>query len=381
MGGSIGWRDLEALSRAVLAVTGQTSTREVLQMIVESARDLLDAEYAALGVPDDDGRFADFYAAGISDEQWKAIGPVPRTHGMLGEMLISYRPQRYDDVRRHPDFAGWPSAHPLMKSFLGAPIVDGSEILGAVYLANKRGGGSFTDEDENLLEIMAAHAALALSRARMLERYRELTLLEERSRVARELHDAVAQKLFSLRLTIGAVEALVRQDPERAGGELGQAKALAAAALEELRGVVTELRPPALREDGLVAALRKHVEVTDRAHPMPVEFRANCEHGCDRELPNAVEDAVFRVAQEALHNAVRHGSPSHVLVEVSLSAGQVRLEVSDDGVGFSDDPAAQGGQQLGIMSMRERARNACGQLTVDSFPGGGTTIRLEVPVG
>lgn len=350
-------------------------------MIVESARELIDAEYAALGIPDDSGRFADFYAAGISAELWDAIGPVPRTHGMLGATLNEGRPQRIADLRKDPRFRGWPSAHPDMTSFLGVPIEDCDETLGAIYLANKRDATAFSDDDEYLLKILAGHAALALSRARMLERFRELTLVEERSRIARELHDAVAQKLFSLRLTAGAAGTLVESDPERAAKELARVKELAASALDELRAVVTELRPPALREDGLVAALRKHVEVTGRAYDVDVGFHADCEQGCDCDLPNLAEDVVFRVAQEALHNALRHAQPTKVRVDVRLTEANVELEVVDDGIGLSGDATESGGQHLGIMSMRERARRAGGRLTVTAPPAGGTRVRLEVPLG
>lgn len=374
-------RELEALSQAVLAVTGQTSTTEVLQQIVEGARELIDAEYAALGIPDDSGRFADFYAAGVDPEQWAAIGPVPRTHGMLGATLTEGRAQRIAKLRADSRFRGWPSAHPEMTNFLGVPIEDCDQTLGAIYLANKRGAEKFSADDEYLLRVLAAHAALALSRARMLERFRELTLIEERSRIARELHDAVAQKLFSLRLTVGAASTLVGTDTSRAAKELQRVKELAGSALDELRAVVTELRPPALREDGLVAALRKHVEVTGRAYDVDVRFSADCEHGCDLDLPDLVEDVVFRIAQEALHNALRHANPTTVHVDVAVTGADIRLDVTDDGVGLPADAAASGGQHLGIMSMRERARHAGGRLRVLPRPEGGTRVRLEVPLG
>src|SRR5262245_59401265 len=129
-------RTLDALSAAVLAVTRHLSVREVLQTIVSAARELIDCEYAALGIPDDDGSFAEFLVDGISDEQRAAIGALPRQHGLLGVMLRDPTPERLADVRADPRFGWWPAAHPILTSFLGVPIVDGTEILGAVYLAN-----------------------------------------------------------------------------------------------------------------------------------------------------------------------------------------------------------------------------------------------------
>ncbi|HWM38324.1 MAG TPA: GAF domain-containing protein, partial [Streptomyces sp.] len=129
---------LAAVSAALLAMNRQLEVRDVLQTIVASARELLDAEYAALGVPDDHGGFAQFVVDGVTDEQWKSIGPLPRQHGILAAMLHDATPQRLADVRTDPRFEGWPRAHPELADFLGMPIADGEEVLGALFLANKR---------------------------------------------------------------------------------------------------------------------------------------------------------------------------------------------------------------------------------------------------
>ena len=136
--------ELRDLSAAVLSVATHRSTREVLATIVASARRLLDARYAALGVPDDSGGFAEFVAEGMSDEQWAAIGPLPRQHGLLGMMLRDPRPVRLADIRSHPEFGWWPAAHPVMTDFIGMPIMEGEAILGELFLANKNTPGGFT---------------------------------------------------------------------------------------------------------------------------------------------------------------------------------------------------------------------------------------------
>ncbi|MEV6763325.1 GAF domain-containing sensor histidine kinase [Streptomyces sp. NPDC051105] len=373
---------LAAVSAALLAMSRHLEVRDVLKTIVASARELLDAQYAALGVPDDHGGFAQFVVDGVTDAQWKAIGPLPRQHGILAAMLHEAKVERLADVRKDPRFEGWPSAHPEMSDFLGLPIRDGDEVIGALFLANKdcrkpEGGCGFTAEDEELLSTLAQHAAIALTNARLYERSRELTIAEERSRLAHELHDAVSQKLFSLRLTAQAAAALIDRDPSRAKGELQQVAALAAEATEELRAAVVELRPAALDEDGLVATLRTQVQVLDRAHGARVTFAASG----FRALPAAQEEALLRVAQEALHNALRHSGAEHVDVTVNRRGGGAVLRVTDDGSGFDPHLTRSAGRHLGLVSMRDRAGGVGGTLTVESAPGKGTTIEMEVPGG
>ncbi|MFD5574944.1 GAF domain-containing sensor histidine kinase [Streptomyces cadmiisoli] len=373
---------LAAVSSALLAMSRHLEVRDVLKTIVASARELLDAQYAALGVPDDHGGFAQFVVDGVSDAQWRAIGPLPRQHGILAAMLREATPQRLGDVRTDPRFGGWPAAHPELADFLGLPIRDGDEVIGALFLANKNcpkpeGTCGFTAEDEELLSILAQHAAIALTNARLYERSRELTIAEERSRLAHELHDAVSQKLFSLRLTAQAAAALVDRDPARAKGELQQVAVLAAEAADELRAAVVELRPAALDEDGLVATLRTQIQVLDRAHSARVTFTGR---GV-RALPAAQEEAVLRVAQEALHNALRHSGADRVDVTLIRRGNGAVLRVADDGGGFEPGTVRRAGRHLGLVSMRDRANGVGGSLTVESAPGKGTTIEMEVPGG
>ena len=138
----------------------------------------------------------------MSDELIAAMGPLPRTHGMLGAILDTREPYRTEDIHAHPRFRGWwPSAHPDMRSFLGVPIVARGGVIGALYLTDKEDGGGFTEEDERLIVLLAAHAAIAIENARLNERSRELSIVEERNRLARELHDNVTQRLFGVALS------------------------------------------------------------------------------------------------------------------------------------------------------------------------------------
>src|ERR1700693_1957803 len=200
---SDGLDELYQVSQAVLSVTRQMSVRDVLQVIVRSARSLVGARYAALGVPDEGDSFAEFVVDGMSWADGRAIGPLPRRNGMLAVLLNEGKPERLADIREDPRFEGWPSAHPQMSHFLGVPVRDRDRVLGIIFAATKvsaaAAGRGFTERDLQILSLFAAHAAIALTNARLYERSQELSVIQERSRLARELHDAVTQKLFCIR--------------------------------------------------------------------------------------------------------------------------------------------------------------------------------------
>ena len=366
---------LYQVSRAVLAVTRQLSARDVLQVIVRSARSLSGARYAALGVPDAEGSFAEFITDGISARQEKAIGPLPRQHGMLAVLLSDATPQRLADIRADPRFVGWwPSAHPQIADFLGVPIKDGADTLGIIFVANKTAAGGFTARDEQLLCLFAGHAAIALINARLYERVGELSVLEERGRLARELHDAVSQKLFSIRAKARAASVLAGRDPARAAAEMDSVATLSGEAHAELRAVISGLAPPELGERGLAESLRRYAALAGRAHGVTVRF-------CAEDIPalGAGRDAAaYRVAQEALHNALRHSGAREIEITLRRTHKRVVLAVADDGHGFSPDAPAPG---MGLASMRERAAAAGATLSVSSAPGSGTRVTLSIPAG
>jgi signal transduction histidine kinase len=291
-------------------------------------------------------------------------------------MLTSPEPYRTSDVRRDPRFRGWwPAAHPQMRSFLGVPIVARNGIVGAFYLTDKIGASEFAADDQRLIEMLAVHAAIAIEKTRLYERSRELSIVEERNRLARELHDSVTQKLFGLTLTAEAAATIVDRDPEEAKARLRRLQELTREAMEELRTLIFELRPAALEDEGLAAALRKHVAVLQRVHGNEVDLRVVG----DAQTSGEGDGEVLRIAQEALQNALRHARARHVDVRMEGANGRLVVAVADDGVGFDPDDASLRARRLGLTSMEERARALGGRLTIDSRPGEGTTVRVEVP--
>jgi signal transduction histidine kinase len=368
---------LEAVNEAVLAIAGQRSVERVLARIVEVARELAGARYAALGIPDGEGGFAQFITSGMTDEEVELMGPLPRTHGLLGAMLESEQPFRTGDIKRDPRFRGWwPRTHPQMGSFLGVPIVSRTGIVAAFYLTDREGAAEFSHEDQRLIEMLAAHAAIAIENARLLERSRELSAIEERNRLARDLHDSVVQKLFGVALAAESASTLLERDGGEARVQVERVRELAQDAIGELRSLVFQLRPAAVATEGLAAALRKHVEVLRRVHGVEIELEL-----ADPGAHPVVDDEVFRIAQEALSNALRHAQATSIRVRLDEHDDELTLRVEDDGVGFDPDAPALRSRRLGLTSMEERARALGGALAIDSGPGRGTAVVLEVPCG
>jgi GAF domain-containing protein len=353
---------LEAVSEALLGIAGDLRSDAVLERLVDAARGLAGARYAALGVPDEAGDgFARWISAGLTEEQIDAIGPLPRSHGVLGAALLDPEPFSTQHLRTDERFGGWwPSAHPDLDELLAVPIVFRGDVVAAFYLANKDGG--FTDEDRWLVGELAAHAAVLIEHARLYEASRELSVLEERNRLARELHDALTQSLFGLRLRLEA-------------GDVAGAGSLLEEVFAELRSLIFQLRPPALEHEGLVPTLTKHLELVERTYGLDVALDADPVG----PLAAETEQALFRIAQEAVTNVVRHADAAQVRVRLVRADGTVVLEVGDDGCGFDPHARAVSARRLGLVSMRERALGLGGRLDIDSTPGAGTTVRAEVP--
>jgi signal transduction histidine kinase len=258
-----------------------------------------------------------------------------------------------------------------MRSFLGVPILARHEVIGAFYLTEKQGAECFDDTDQELIELLAAHAAIAITNARLYERSRELSIVSERNRLALELHDVVSQKLFSLMLTAETVAAQIDSDPDAARAQAQRLKALSREALDELRSLILGLRPPDLERDGLVEALRKELQLLGRAHGLAVELHT------EPPLPDpapARDFAVLRIVHEATQNALRHAHAATIVVRLHADG----VEISDDGRGFDPGEPQLRARHLGLTSMEERARELGGRLTIRSAPGTGTTVSLAL---
>ncbi|MDP8950794.1 MAG: PAS domain S-box protein [Actinomycetota bacterium] len=254
------------------------------------------------------------------------------------------------------------------------PLVSRGQALGTInlyYLPEQEPG-----EDESVfLDAVADQTAVAVENARLFAAAQGKAALEERQRLARELHDSVSQALYGIALGSRTAHALLdREDPpERVSEWLEYVLSLAEAGLTEMRALIFELRPESLETEGLIAALKQQAAALGARHEIPVEATL----GEEPDLPLETKEALYRIAQEALHNTVKHARASRADLKLECDTRDVTLEISDDGAGF--DPSEDFSGHLGLKSMRERAARLGGTLQVESAPGEGTRIRARIP--
>ncbi len=364
-------RELAALNRAILAIAGELDLERVLRTILRTAARLVGARYGALGIPDGRGGFGRFLTVGVSEARAERIGTLPRVHGVLGALVTEGRPIRVQDIRRHPRFSWYPEHHPDMREFLGVPIRHQGDVLGNLFFSGSR-EGRFTLQDQRLVEMLAGHAGVAIATARLHAEAQQLAVLRERNRMARELHDAVSQRLFSLMYEARAARLGLERPAATTASQLEAIHDQAAAALEEMRSLVFALRPKSLERDGLAVTLTDHVEAVGRTHRIPIDIRIEN----PPRLALEQEMALLRIAQEALHNAIKHSGTKRIAVRLHPANARVELEVADSGRGFDPKRLPKTTRTMGLQAMRERAAGIGARLQVLTSPGKGSTVRV-----
>lgn len=368
-------QQLQALNQAGLSLAAELDTAPVLQKIVDLARDVARARYAALGIFNENGEVVQFLTAGLTPAERARIGPLPRGRGLLGLLQDEQRPIRLRAIADHPASVGFPAGHPPMKSFLGVPIMWRGRSVGNLYLTEKVAAEEFSEEDQDALTTLAAQAAIAIENARLYEQVGRISVLEERQRIGMDLHDGAMQSLYGVGLLLeDAGEKL--PDAERATRvTIERAVELLNATIAEMRRYVMGLRPIRGAERPLSESLPTLAsQMGDQAR---LQVVVNVDPEAERDLDPEQREAAFYVAADALTNVARHARATHARIELSHRDGRAVLEVRDDGIGF--DPATRG-PGLGLRNMRERAFVVGGRLDVGSEPGRGTTIRLELPL-
>jgi signal transduction histidine kinase len=363
---------LQRLMAAVLMITADVELQDLLRHIVEEAASLVDAHYGALGVLNQSRTgLEQFVTVGIGQDEVSAIGPPPIGRGVLGLLITDPRPLRLARLGDHPESYGFPPHHPSMTSFLGVPIRVRDDVYGNLYLTDKRDAEAFSDEDEALAEALAQAAGIAIQNSRLHDQVRVISVLDDRDRIARDLHDRVIQRIFAVGMTLQGVARM--PDPTQARSRIDRAVDELDATIAEIRSTIFELGesslPGGLRQS--IVRLSEEMAPTLGARP-ELSFSGPI----DNTVPKQTADQILAVVREALTNAGKHASASSYRVSLRVD-DDIVLEVVDNGTGF-DPEAVSGG--LGLMNLRNRAEKLNGTFQVMSSAGEGTRLIWAVPL-
>lgn len=301
----------------------------MLEGIVGSAVELVGARYGALGVLDQAGNgLSEFVHVGMGPATVEAIGRLPEGQGVLGLLIAEARPIRLANVADHPRSVGFPAGHPAMGSFLGVPIRVRGEVGGNLYLADKAGGAEFSPEDEQLAVTLASAAGIAVDNARLHTRVRELTLAEDRERIARDLHDTVIQRLFAVALSLQVAGEVVSETA--VVDRLASAVADLDETIRQIRTAIFALEPPPAAQGGLRTQILEIRAGATRGLGFEPEVRFS---GVVDLVPQAVGTAALATLREALSNVARHAHAGRAQIALAVSSDDLHLAVTDDGVG------------------------------------------------
>lgn len=370
-----GPRQLRRLLDGVLTIGSDLDLYSVLNTIIQTATELVDARYGAVGVLDEARTgLSDFITVGIDEDRRVAIGHLPEGHGILGLLIVDPKPLRLPDLREHPDRFGFPPNHPPMTSFLGVPITIRGEVFGNLYLCDKAGGDSFTDVDQELAVGLAAAAGIAVENARLHARVAEFAKLEDRERIARDLHDTVIQRLFAVGLTLQGTVRMV--DDDKIAARLTSAIDELDTTVRDVRAAIFELH--SVRLPG--RSIRQ--ELTDlcaeSARVLGFEPVIRFDGPIDTAVDGALADDLFAVIREALTNVARHARASSAEVGVAVRGSMIEVRVTDDGIGLATHPHGGG---RGVGNLRTRALKIGGEFEAGPGSAGGTTLNWRAPLG
>jgi len=359
---------LTPLIAEAASVEGEADLGRMLRTLVSEVKTATGAAYVALGVIGDHQVLSDFVYEGISEEEAARIDHLPTGRGVLGTVIRENQTIIVERIADHPDSVGFPENHPSMEAFLGVPISVGEEAFGNLYLTDKEGG--FTEDDIAVVQALGRIAGAAIQTARLHSRLRHVAVVEDRHRIARDLHDSVIQDIFAVGLGLQALSARLEDDEVR--DMLDSAVDTLDSSVNKLRRYIFELRDTTVPTVGLDERVNALVARMGSAYPTKVELTVE---PLDSQ---AVDDELMLLVTEALSNALRHSHAENVTVEVIGEDDRVVLRVIDDGVGFDVADARSGG--MGLASMRTRALGLGGEMTIESEPGKGTKVAVSVPL-
>ncbi len=372
-------QELLALHQASLAISRHLDLHAVLQGVVDEARDLFAAHYGALSYLRDDGTVEAFLTSGMPQDARQVIGPEPVGHGVLGVVLNEGESLRLDRISDHPQAVGFPPLHPYMITLLAVPIRTSSIVLGNLYIADRENMVPFTARDEETLQRFAAIGAIAIENARLHVQVAALATTQERERIAREMHDSLAQVLGYVNTKAQATQVLLGSGQvERADDNLRQMVDASRAAYDDVREGILSLRTSLDEGRGFIDALQDYlVPWQDQSG---VRAALDADMSVQGRLTPLREVQLLRIVQEALANVRKHAVATGAVVSIRMQEGFVVAAIEDDGVGLLlNGVAGSGLPRFGLSTMRERAESVGGTLDITSSPNQGTRVTVRLP--
>ncbi|MGH9019631.1 MAG: GAF domain-containing sensor histidine kinase [Acidimicrobiales bacterium] len=360
---------LHALIDAIMLIEVEADLDELLTTIVDAATSLVGARYGAVGVVGSDRRtLSRFITHGVNDDTREAMGPTPHGAGVLGETMRRPSALRIDHLATYAGFGGFPANHPMMDRFLGVPVVTGDgHVYGNLYLCDRLDGDAFDEQDERTIEAFGHAAGLVIDQAMIRDQLRDLTLAQERDRLARDLHDTVIQRLFGIGLALqvalaGDMDPGVRDRVDHSVDELDTT-------IHDIRTTIFEIDADDESHGPLSARVERLCdEVRTR---LGLRVALDLADDLDHLVSEHCAHQVALALREAMSNVTRHAQATAAEVTVSVDAALVVMTVRDDGVGFE----GRVGPGRGLRNLTTRAHQLGGDCVVTSEPGRGTLVR------
>jgi len=357
----------ESIKKTMMALLQKLTLDEVLEIVCSEACILTNAVESAVLILDGDWLVITFSTGcrpPISDR-------VPVSDSLSGLAIQKEEPLLVNDPSHESKGVCW---HPNPQSLLVVPLWVEGMIIGVINVINKPGG--FSEDDIRIMKLFADQAALAIEKARLYQQTEQLAVVNERQRLARDLHDSVTQTVYSLSLYADATRKALKGDRiDRAMENLGELREMIREVMLDMRLLIFELHPPILQKDGLVTALRTRLESVEARSGIRTEYHVTGE----RRLPLDTESELYRIAQEILTNAVKHAQADHISVSLHYEDREFRLKVQDNGVGFNLEEASTS-HGMGLKSILERTQRLIGKISIDSAHDRGTIIEVSVEI-
>ncbi len=374
-------RELTMLLEVSHNVASTLELKPLLGLILDHLQTVVEYSGATIYIAEGDELVVTGYRGPIAEEQAVQVRYPQQGAGMIWAAMRNHEPIIIPDTRGDTPMARFYqtivgehlyTALSYIRAWMGIPLILKDRVIGMLSVSHTT-PDYFTPEHARVTLAIANQAAIAIENAKLFEQAQGLAALMERQRLARELHDSVSQALYGIALGARTARTLLDRDPGRLAEPLDYVLSLAEAGLTEMRALIFELRPESLELEGLVVALTKQAASIQARHTIQVQTNLCAEP----ELPLEGKEALYRIAQEALHNIVKHAQASHIDLQLAWHDHWLMLEVHDNGVGFDSTSSFPG--HLGLRSMRERAMRLGGALEVESAPGYGTVIRAKIP--